>query len=918
MEAQARQVANTVTYLNRHNRTSIGNKELKINIVLQNRTIEPNGFVALSPFRSVFQITPPADNFSLGSENWIQLLSLHEYRHALQNMNFRSGIGKTFYRVFGENGQAFITNLLIPDWFWEGDAVFMETALSNQGRGRLPSFLEPFKSLYYAGKDYDYAKIRNGSLRDMVPNDYPLGYMMSAYGRDTLGIYFWELATQEALLNHKLTEVINNKFPEHPYQPFRYGLYPLASSLHYLTGTKIRGFYGRALHHFSTQWKAEREKLQVTPVDTLKSNTTKSLLNYRYPHVLPGGDFLAIKYGYAVTPRIIRIDSTGKEHTVVRIGDSQDDYYAYAGGKILWTERRPNARWGWVDYSILRMYDTRTHKTTTLSHKTRYFSPSLSPDGSRIVVVEVSAHEHSRLLILDATTGKPLDTLSNPADYFYTYPVFSPDGKAVIAAVRDSSGRMALLRQFPGNGAASLLSPFYHHPLGPPTVTEQYIFFPAAFTHNVQLYALRKQDRKLFRIASRPLGDYSVCVDFSRHRFLFDEYTAKGYQLASLEVNPSAWKPIDQDTLRQIRDPYVPKALHTEGGSIVNKITDHDYPVSRYRQIKHLIYPHGLYFLASYPNIGLFTQSQDILNTLQLSAGAAYNFNEKSPSVSFNALYGGWFPVIEFGIAKSFSRNTYTTQNTVLTWNESNMYAGVSIPLDLSSNLYNRNLSFGAVIHHSGLNYRPSPALKKTSARITYLDESLIFSNGRMTTAQQINPKFGQIITLDYQHSISDVYARQLSGTFNLFFPGLFRNHSLYFTLAFSRKDSRNEYKFSDDFTYVNGYHSVPYRKIYNASVNYQLPLAYPDWGLTWAYLLRVRMHLFFDYSHAEMLPGVIPDQAMFRSVGAAVYLDTRLFSYLSVPLGVRYSYLFDQDFHSPRRKGIIELVIPATIFKQQ
>lgn len=82
METQAQQVANTVTYLNRYDRASIGNKELKINMVLQNRTVESNGFVSLSPFRSILEITPPSDNYSLGSAPWIPLLSMHEYRHA--------------------------------------------------------------------------------------------------------------------------------------------------------------------------------------------------------------------------------------------------------------------------------------------------------------------------------------------------------------------------------------------------------------------------------------------------------------------------------------------------------------------------------------------------------------------------------------------------------------------------------------------------------------------------------------------------------------------------------------------------------------------------------------------------------------------------------------------------------------------
>ena len=42
--------------------------------------------------------------------------------------------------LFGENGRALANAAAIPDWFFEGDAVYNETLMSTQGRGRLPYF----------------------------------------------------------------------------------------------------------------------------------------------------------------------------------------------------------------------------------------------------------------------------------------------------------------------------------------------------------------------------------------------------------------------------------------------------------------------------------------------------------------------------------------------------------------------------------------------------------------------------------------------------------------------------------------------------------------------------------------------------------------------------------------------------------
>lgn len=916
MEEQAQLVTNTIMYENRHNRESIGNKELKLNLVLQNRTVTSNGFVTLSPFHAVFQTMPPTDNFSLGSLRWLDLLSLHEYRHALQNMNFRSGIGRTFYDIFGENGQAFITNALIPDWFWEGDAVFMETSLSDQGRGRLPSFLEPFKSLYLANKNYSYAKIRNGSYRDMVPDHYPLGYMMSAFGRDSMGLYFWEMVTQEALLNHKLTKVINEKYKQRSYHYLKYGIYPLSSALRYFTGSNIKGFYHRTLHYFSNQWQKENDEHTVTKVVNVIKNHHRTLTNYRFPTILPGGNILVVNEGYNRLPRIIQIDSLGKVHSILQLGNIQSDYYSYANHHIVWAETRPDARWGWIEYSVIRIYNMQTKKVRTLSRHSRYFSPALSADANKIVAVRVTPDNQTNLLIIDAETRNIIKTLPNPDNYYYTYPVFSSDNNSIISAVRDQSGRMALIKQSINGNEIQILTPFTHKPIGNPVPGKDYIFFPAAFSDEVQLYALDKQNDHLFQIAERPLGNYSMAVDTFRHRLIFDEYAVKGYQIDSLTLDPARWKQVDTNQLHIIRNPYVPAALKAEGGDILDRIRDHSYPVTKYNGIKHLVYIHSWSFLPTYPNVGIYLQSQNVLNTLQWNAGGGYNFNENSPFVAANIAYGGLFPILQLGYNTQYNRSAFIPNDTSITWNETTLSTGFDIPLNLSSNLYNRSLSFGAAFNTDKLNFKPSKAVRKTSVDVNYLEESLNFSNGRMTTVQQVYPKFGQSISLDYQHTINDIYARQLTGSLALFFPGLFRNHSLYFIGAYSEKDDKKQYKFTDNFLYASGYNAVPYQKIYMIGANYQFPLAYPDWGTTWAYLLRLRLEGFFDYSHANMLTGITPKNAVYRSVGATLWLDTRFFTdEILIPIGIRYSYRLDKDFVDPNQRGNISITVPVSFF---
>jgi hypothetical protein len=198
LDSIAEEVAAIVHKLSRTTLPTIGHTQRKINIVLQNQTTIANGYVSLAPFRSEFQLTPEQNSFDLGSLLWPKLLAIHEYRHVQQYNNFRVGLSAAFYYLFGEGGQALANSLSVPNWFWEGDAVYQETLISEQGRGRLPFFFNGYRGLWAGGKDYSWMKLRNGSFRDYIPDWYPVGYMLISYGRERYGDEFWRKVGHDA------------------------------------------------------------------------------------------------------------------------------------------------------------------------------------------------------------------------------------------------------------------------------------------------------------------------------------------------------------------------------------------------------------------------------------------------------------------------------------------------------------------------------------------------------------------------------------------------------------------------------------------------------------------------------------------------------------------------------------------------
>ncbi len=909
---QALRVFNTSQYMLKNERTTIGNKSQKFNIILQPHTVISNGFVTLGPFRSVFLTTPSQDNFSLGTNNWLNQLGIHETWHALQYMNFKTGLANTFHTLFGEKGQAFIDQYFIPGWFWEGEAVFMETLLTKQGRGRLPSFLDTYKAMWLTNTAFNYGKIRNGSLKDNVPNKYQSGYITVAYGRKKYGSHFWHQVMQKALLNRKFIKKNNKKNPNHPFHLFKYGFYPLDAALNYHTNKKTKEFYKASIAYFKKKWKLQQKNATYTTVDTLKPQKTRNILNYKYPTALQNGNILALKYGYAQLPEIVQIDTSGNEKTIVQIGNTLQKYFSYGGDQLVWSEYRPDPRWGWKNYSVIRLFDFKTKKTKTLTRQSKYFSPSLSQNGRKIAAVEVHK-DHSQIVLLDAKTGKKLRTLPNPHHYFFTYPQWDNSGTYIITGARDSLSNMALIKIALSSGREERLTPMIPKAIGALNIHKDFIYFPAGFGKEIQLYALRRKDHQLFKIANRPIGDYTVSVDTSSEKIYFSEYALQGFQVLSAKRDTSHWQRLGKKELEKIYTPYVPKTL--KKSSILDDIPYNQMQTKRYYPQKHLFRVRNWAFESLYPKTSLLLESRDLMGKMQASAGGGYNFNEETPFIQANLTYGGFFPYFRIGIKRIFNRQGLTSDQIPSRWNETNWYAGLEVPLNLSESLYHRYISLSGHFHQSLLNFKRPKTKNALNRVINYYTLGLTFNLLRNETIQDINPKFGFAINMKYYHTLKSYPINQLNANLNIFLPGLFPNHSLYFTTSFSSKKKNNIYKFEDIFHYARGYHSFPYQQIYTMGINYQLPLLYPDIGLPWIYLPRIRLHLFFDYSRANLSADFPKSHDTFRSLGADLYFDTKIFK-TAIPIGLRYVYLLDEDPKGDRTFQL-SLNFPMNLFFQ-
>ena len=187
IDQQAQHLINTLERIRVPESRSMGVRPKKISIILQNQSSISNAFVMLAPRHSEFYAMPSQNYNFLGTNDWLTLLSSHEYRHVVQFQRAITGFNKIFYVLFGQQAVAGFAAAAAPQWFWEGDAVATETAFTHSGRGRIPNFNLLLRTNFLEGRTFRYNKAYLESYKNKIPDWYVLGYHMVSYLREKTG-----------------------------------------------------------------------------------------------------------------------------------------------------------------------------------------------------------------------------------------------------------------------------------------------------------------------------------------------------------------------------------------------------------------------------------------------------------------------------------------------------------------------------------------------------------------------------------------------------------------------------------------------------------------------------------------------------------------------------------------------------------
>jgi hypothetical protein len=885
IESQAQRVASILDYIEKEKKTGLGNKSLKVPVILHNHSMEPNGFVAYAPFRSEFFPLAIPDWNVTGSANWFDLLAIHEYRHVLQSSNADVGLTKLSRILTGRLGWSTTMQLTMPNWFMEGDAVLSETLFTESGRGRMPSFSVEQRAAFHAGKEFSYMKARHGSFKTLIPSHYPFGYLMSLYVRKHYGEQSWLRIIHQA-------------------NWFKSVIYPFSGAVKDVTAKRPTKIYRAAYSEFRNHTNNLLKNKSFTKTEGI-STPQKTVTYYTYNYPLEDGNFLVRKSSYKETAAIYLIDSIGKEKKLVDIGHSDNPFLSFGNQAVIWVENKPHPYYGNVDFQRIALYDWKTdRKRYLLEGKKTYFA-AISPDDKKIAAIEFDSTMN---FILNEYTseGKFIKNHRIPDNIELAYPIYDQQNPDILFYTLKKDGRQFWAKHLLKTNEIQLLSEGYAYAMVEPSQNEEMLFFRAGFNGIDNIYSIPKNGSKVIQqITQTEVGAGYPAVQ--NNELTFASYHIKGTSLVKSNIQSKPvviFSPTENPVFYAVNDLQ-------EKDNILEHLPENQQSVKKYHNwfqgwrlhswgmIPSLTSANNESRTPALSEATFFVMMDDILSHNAINAEYTHYFNEGESAWKIDWSMAPSFPVFKLGY-EFRDRNTYLPGGTLAgRYNEQELRAGIRIPLET----YKHNYRFITRLDANVKGIKPFNTHENGT-----IDNSLfglyhasgLFGITRRQAYQNLQPKFGFTVLADYAQSFTTGIAGKQTYSGVIYLPGIGKNHGINVQISHQYENLSNTYQFPDNFASGRGYYIGGLQQSTWLGINYRLPLIYPDLGIPGlTYIRRIRANGFFDMARIANATR----STVVRSVGIELMADQTSLNFLFIPVGIRIGYRLPNpnlNFESP------------------
>lgn len=916
-EQQAQRMANTLQHIHDAESKSLGGQPRRISVLLQNQSSISNGFVSMFPRRSEFYTMPPQDYNFAGTNDWLDLLATHEYRHVVQYKHATRGLNKAVLFLFGYPTFAGLSQMAAPPWFWEGDAVATETAFTESGRGRIPKFGLVFKSNLLEGRTFNYNKQHLRSFKHYIPDHYVLGYHMVGHLRKRTG-------------DADIWGDVTGRSWSFPFLPFAF-----SNAIKNKSGLYVTGLYRDLATSLRKEWQDEIDRLSLTKYETVNKRSGNAFTDYLYPQPQPDGSVIAMKTGIGDIDQFVLLKN-GHEQKIYTPGFVNDAGMLSAhSSTILWNEYGYHPRWRVKNYSRVKLYDSRSGKERVIgSKRERYGAAVLSPQGDKIVTIRSSNDYKNSIVVFEFFTGKVIGEYSFGEQEFYAMPRWSEDGSKIILLRVTPSGKAIAVLDLE-SGQLNDITKATTENIGHPIFAGDHVLFNSPVSGIDNIYALHLPTKNRFQVTVSKYGAYNPAISADGKTLYYNEQTKDGLDVVQVPFDPGAWKLYEEiEVSKRLSDVVTEQEGHQH---ILDSVPQENYSVRRYSKLKGIFNPYSWGFNASndLTNVMFGITSKDLLSTTSINAGYVYDLNERTALWRAGVSYQGLFPIIDVSVEtgdRSKTENIFGSAE--LSWKETTLEGGLRIPLLLTHSRFIEQLTLanavgvtqirsfenvirdgnGNIIYEGG----DRAALSQLAdGNLFYNHASISYARLLKTSYRDFLYRWGQTFAAEAYTTpfTSDYYGTLWAVRSTLYFPGLMKHHYLYFRGAYQGSDAGTtdgSYTFRNQISKPRGYSYPSSETFLTLSGNYALPLWYPDIALGPVLnIQRLKANLFCDYGVGQGRTYYINpiDNQVYYSLSGDTYLsggiettvDFNLFRFVpKFELGFRATYITANNRNNP------------------
>ncbi len=860
-------------------------------VIIHNESSFSNGVFAWAPKRLEIFTNPDPNGYY---QDWLTQLALHEGRHAVQIDKLNQGLTKGLYYLGGEQAVGAMA-IFLPYWYMEGDAVDSETRLSRTGRGRQPSFEMGIKAqLLEANKLWSFSKASMGSYKDYIPNHYELGYLMVRHGRRSYGDKFWIDFQQYAAR-----------------KPFL--LNPTWFSMRQYGYTSKKQFYQEALAAYRSHWRKMAMERQLTPLINWNIYPIRNYTNYTFPHAVSESEMVTLKTGIDQIPEFVFLDNNGKEKRIFRPGFLNSGRITYSGDQIVWDEFVSDTRWSNRNYSIIRSFDISTGLVQSLGKRTRYFSPALSGDGSRIAVIEQTSRHRFNLCIL-GMDGSVQAVIASPGNQFLQHPAWMENDSALVVIVSVDSGK-SLFSYSLQSGRWTGLFDAGMDDISYPVVRGSQIFFSGTYSGIDNIYSYKLEEDQVYQVTSARFGAFFPQLSSDGSTLLYSNYTSGGYRASSLNLDQGLWKPLEEVCDHREQIDYEQSPEEKEIAALPLASDSLEFDTRRYRKALHLFNVHSwlpIYFdylnpeltidpeqLSVSPGISLISQNRLSTAVSQLS----YEYRDGDHLFHSGIKLKGRYPVLNlcFDYGGKADVVRYAEGDSLLATNNAiNFTAQTYIPLRINTGKFLSLIQPGVDYHYRrDIQYNESQGQYQQG--VHYLYYKLYATSYLRKGVKDILPRIGFIMNGGYYHAPFDnqVFGSVAMGGISAYLPGPLKHQTI-------RLSANQQKQFPLDITrpaFINlismprGLRGIFGEILTKYSADYVFPLLYPDLEIgSLLYIKRIRGSLWMDHLFGSNViihdPNPHYEDRHYSSYGTDLVFDMNILR-ISFPLslGGRVTY---------------------------